>query len=101
MNAHLHFQQIARHRRPKVRRRASGKGHRPSIELLENRLMLDAGGASQLPAAIVVGRTLATPSTAASSTPSPSYFVGEVQNNQVTITYTVYNEQADPETGFC
>ena len=27
------------------------------------------------------------------------YFVGEVQNNQETITYTVYNEQADPETG--
>ena len=46
-----------------------------------------------------VGRTLATPSTAATSTPSPSYFVGEVENNQVTITYTVYNEQADPETG--
>ena len=41
----------------------------------------------------------ATPSTAATSTPAPSYFVGEVQNNQVTITYTVYNEQADPETG--
>jgi uncharacterized membrane protein len=52
-----------------------------------------------LPAALVLGRTLATPSTAATSTPSPSYFVGEVQNNQVTITYTVYNEQADPETG--
>src|SRR5262249_17934937 len=33
------------------------------------------------------------------ATPAPSYFVGEVQNNQVTITYTVYNEQADPETG--
>ena len=27
------------------------------------------------------------------------YYVGEVQNNQVTITYTVYNEQADTETG--
>ncbi len=61
--------------------------------------MLDAAAASQLPAAIVVGRTLATPSTAASSSPSPSYFVGEVENNQVTITYTVYNEQADTETG--
>ena len=24
---------------------------------------------------------------------------GDVQNNQETITYTVYNEQADPETG--
>ncbi len=39
------------------------------------------------PPAIVVGRTLS------------SYFVGGVQNNQETITYTVYNEQADPETG--
>ena len=47
----------------------------------------------------MLGRTLATPSTAATATPSPSYFVGEVQNNQVTITYTVYNEQADSETG--
>ena len=37
--------------------------------------------------------------TADTATPSPSYFVGEVENNQVTITYTVYNEQADPETG--
>ena len=43
--------------------------------------------------------TLATPSTAATARPSPSYFVGDVQNNQETITYTVYNEQADPETG--
>ncbi len=62
--------------------------------------MLDAGGTvNQLPLAIVVGRTLSTPSTAASSNPAPSYFVGEVQNNQVAITYTVYNEQADPESG--
>ena len=58
--------------------------------------MLDTGG---LPAAIVIGRTLATPSTAGTSAPSPSYFVGEVQNNQVTLTITVSNEQADPETG--
>ena len=72
------------------------KFHRPDFEWLEDRTMLDTGG---LPAAIVLGRTLATPSTAATSTPSPSYFVGEVENNQVTITYTVYNEQADPETG--
>src|SRR5208283_1541272 len=54
---------------------------------------------SQLPSAIVVGRTLATPATAGTATPAPSYFVGEVQNNQVTITYTVYNEQAGTETG--
>ena len=39
------------------------------------------------PPSIVVGRTLS------------SYFVGGIQNNQETITYTVYNEQADPETG--
>ena len=68
------------------------------FEPLEDRTMLDTGG---LPAAIVVGRVLDTPSTAETSTPSPSYYVGDVQNNndQVTITYTVYNEQADPETG--
>src|ERR1700730_9080773 len=47
--------------------------------------MLDA--CMQLPQAIVVGRVLS------------SYFAGGVQNNQETITYTVYNEQADPETG--
>ena len=78
------------------RLRQKARVHRLNFELLEDRTMLDTGG---LPAAIVVGRTLATPSTAATATPSPSYFVGEVQNNQVTITYTVYNEQADPETG--
>ena len=39
------------------------------------------------PPAIVVGRTLS------------SYFVGDIQKNQETITYTVYNQQADPETG--
>jgi uncharacterized repeat protein (TIGR01451 family) len=36
---------------------------------------------------IVVGRTLS------------AYFTGDVQNNQETITYTVYNEQADRLTG--
>ncbi len=36
---------------------------------------------------IVVGRTLS------------AYFTGSVQNNQETITYTVYNESADSETG--
>ena len=39
------------------------------------------------PSSIVVGRTLA------------SYFVGGVQNGQETLTFTVYNEQADPLTG--
>ncbi len=81
------------------RLRLKARSLRPIFESLEGRLMLDAGGSSGLPASIIVGRTLATPSTAATSTPSPSYFLGEVQNNQVTITYTVYNEQADPETG--
>ena len=58
--------------------------------------MLATGG---LPAAIVVGRTLTTPSTASTDTPAPSYFVGEVENNQVTETITVYDELADTETG--
>src|SRR4051794_34999188 len=53
-----------------------------SIERLEDRLMLDSS-----PPAIVVGRTLS------------SYTVGGIQNNQETITYTVYNETADSETG--
>ena len=53
------------------------------LEQLEERIMLNAS----LPPSLVVGRTLS------------SYFVGGVQNNQETITYTVYNEQADPETG--
>ena len=70
-----------------------------SFEPLEDRVMLDASSPSQLPVAIVLGRTLATPATAATATPAPSYFVGEVQNNQVTITYTVYNEQPNTETG--
>jgi hypothetical protein len=69
--------------------------YRLAFEPLEDRTMLDAAGLTTDPAAIVVGRTLSTPSLS----PSPSYFVGEVRNNQVTITYTVYNEQADPETG--
>jgi uncharacterized membrane protein len=57
--------------------------YRPVLEALEDRVLLDAG----LPQAIVVGRTLS------------SYFVGGVQNNQETITFTVYNEQANPVTG--
>ena len=87
-----------RHVRPTVRSRPPQKErlHRLLFESLEDRTMLDTGG---LPAAIVLGRTLATPSTAGTSTPAPSYFVGEVENNQVTITFTVYNEQADAETG--
>ena len=80
----------------RLRRRQKARVWRPWIESLEDRTMLDSGG---LPAAIVIGRTLATPSTADTATPSPSYFVGEVQDNQVTITFTVYNEQTDTETG--
>jgi uncharacterized membrane protein len=62
---------------------------RLGLERLEDRTMLDAGVAASttLPASIVVGRTLS------------AYDVPDVQNNQETITYTVYNEQADPVTG--
>ena len=66
-------------------RRGRGRGRKLGgwgFEWLEERLMLDSS-----PPEIVVGRTLS------------SYFVGDVQNHQETITYTVYNEQADPETG--
>ena len=49
--------------------------------------MLDSGVGSASPLPIVVGRVLS------------AYTVGAVQNHQETITYTVYNEQADPETG--
>ena len=77
------------------------KLHRLMFESLEDRQMLaGAGVASQLPAAIVVGRTLTVPQPPdATSSPLPSYFVGEIQGNQLAITYTVYNEAADPETG--
>jgi uncharacterized membrane protein len=50
---------------------------------LEERVLLDIG----LAPALVVGRTLS------------SYTTAGVQNNQLTITYTVYNESPDPETG--
>ena len=52
------------------------------LERLEERLMLDSS-----PPSIVVGRTLST------------YFASDVPNNQETITYTVYNNQANPESG--
>jgi large repetitive protein len=52
------------------------------VEALEPRLML-AGA----PPDIVVGRTLS------------SYFVGGVQDSQETLSFTIYNEQADPITG--
>ncbi len=75
--------------------RARERLHRLAFEVLEDRTMMDAG----LPVAIVVGRTLTVPQLSTTQPSAPSYFVGEVQNNQVAITYTVYNEQADPETG--
>jgi hypothetical protein len=64
-------------------RRLRRAGNRLGIEYLEDRTMPDAS----LPPDIVVGRTLS------------SYFTGDVQNNQVSITFTIYNEQADPLTG--
>lgn len=70
----------------RLRRRPKGRILRPWIESLEDRTMLNSGG---LPVAIVIGRTPAMPSTAGTSTPSPSYFVGEIQNNRVAITITV------------
>ncbi len=60
------------------------KFFRPSIEQLEERILL---ANNTLPPDIVVGRTLS------------AYDVPDVQNNQLTITYTVDNEQADDETG--
>ena len=69
-------------RRSRLSRHRARKPLALAIERLEDRTMLDSS-----PPSIVVGRTLS------------SYFVGGVQNNQETITYTVYNEQADPETG--
>ena len=59
------------------------KFHQLFLEQLEDRIMLNAS----LPPSLVVGRTLS------------SYFIGGIQNKQETITYTVYNEQADPLTG--
>lgn len=63
--------------------RRQSRFHRPTVEILEDRVMLDSG----LPAALAVGRTLSAYTTAA------------IQNQQETITYTVYNQQADPITG--
>lgn len=70
------------------RQRLGGQlGHRleikAGVEELEPRVMLDAN----LPPAIVLGRTLS------------AYTIGGIQNNQETITLTVYNEQSKPVTG--
>ncbi len=86
--------------RSSSRRRPTQRRRRPNLESLEDRRLLAAGDfSSQLPPPIVLGRTLATPSTALTAAPAPSYFVGEVQNQSVTITFTAYNEQPDAETG--
>ncbi|HVC97547.1 MAG TPA: transglutaminase domain-containing protein, partial [Pirellulales bacterium] len=54
---------------------------------LEERLMLDIGGANSLPPTIVVGRTLS------------AYDVPDVKNNQETLTLTVYNQAASAISG--
>ena len=74
--------QRGRGHRRSAGRCGSRKPLRPWIEWLEDRTLLDS-----TPPAIVVGRTLS------------AYFVAAVQNSQETITYTVYNERADDETG--
>jgi uncharacterized repeat protein (TIGR01451 family) len=77
-------------RRSKAGRRRNllGQELRYSIfQPLEERVMLDIGGANSQPPTIVVGRTLS------------AYDVPDVQNNQETITLTVYNQAADPITG--
>jgi uncharacterized membrane protein len=81
--------------------RESARMRYPFIERLEDRTMLDGGVGSSLPAAIVVGRTQSVIDTSQNpAVAKPAYFVGDVQQtNQITITYTVYNEQADSETG--
>jgi uncharacterized membrane protein len=56
------------------------------LEPLEERVLL-ANGAAVAPPAIVLGRTLS------------SYTTAGVQNNQLSITYTVYNEEASPVSG--
>ncbi|HEY2784103.1 MAG TPA: transglutaminase domain-containing protein [Fimbriiglobus sp.] len=66
-----------------VRLRRKPRFLRLFVEPLEDRTMLDA----TLPPDIIVGRTLSTYSTTG------------VQNHTLTVTYTVYNEQADDVTG--
>jgi hypothetical protein len=86
-NAHAPSRDLARLRRPQ-----RARIHRPVIEALEGRTMLDSGG---LPAAIAIGRTLAMRSTGESSTPAPAYVVHEARNHRVGISYTVSNQHAD------
>jgi hypothetical protein len=59
---------------------------------LEERVMLDIGGANSLPPTIVVGRTV-------SAYDVPALQNSSGQNNQETLTFTVYNQAADPISG--
>ena len=77
-------------RRAKTARRRNPLGlelRSALFQPLEERVMLDIGGANSLPPTIVVGRTLS------------AYDVPDVTNNQETLTFTVYNQAADPITG--
>jgi uncharacterized repeat protein (TIGR01451 family) len=70
------------------RRHALGYEMRSALfQPLEERLMLDIGGANSLPPTIVVGRTLS------------AYDVPDVKNNQETLTFTVYNQADHPISG--
>ena len=94
------------------------KPYRPGIEVMEDRLMLD-GAAGTVVAALPLSILSATPASVLSKLPvtsalttatihsneivvgrTPSTFtVAGVTGHQLSITYTAYNEQADPETG--
>jgi uncharacterized membrane protein len=83
---------------PTMKRRVL-KPRRPSFEVLEARTMLDGAFGSTTPA-IIVGRVQSTVADSAAAPTTPAYFVGDIQSTrQITITYTAYNEQTDPETG--
>ncbi|HEV3341196.1 MAG TPA: hypothetical protein VG125_12590, partial [Pirellulales bacterium] len=70
------------------RRNSLGQEVRFAIfQPLEERILLDIGGANSLPPTIVVGRTLS------------AYDVPDVQNNKETLTFTVYNESGSDITG--
>ena len=66
-----------------LRKRRIRRPNRPRIELLEQRLMLSG----DVPAEITVGRTLS------------SWTAAGIRDNQLQITYSVYNEQASELSG--
>ncbi len=94
------------------------KPYRPSMEVMEDRLMLD-GAIGNVGASLPLSILGATPASVLSKPPvtsalttatirsneivvgrTPSTFtVAGVTDHQLSITYTAYNEQADPETG--